>query len=91
MIAAPAGELRLRVWVTDVWDTVTVAATRDMTIAAVKTLALARATGRRAGPPGYQVKFRGALITDEGQTLAQLHVPDHAPLIVLPARRQPVR
>jgi hypothetical protein len=52
---------------------------------------LTEATGRTPDPDEYQIKFRGALMIDETRTLAQLGVPDRAPMIVLPAHRQPVR
>ncbi|HEY2825505.1 MAG TPA: hypothetical protein VGI83_08175 [Gemmatimonadales bacterium] len=89
-MSAPAA-LELRVWVTDVWDTVTVAATPGLTVAGMKAVALQQAMGRPFDAADHEVKYRGALIADERQTLADLHVPNHAPFIVLPARRQPVR
>lgn len=76
---------------TDVWDTVELSLAPESTIAGLKAAALARATGRSEDPAGYVVKYRGAMVSDEGQTLARLGVPDGAPFIVLPARRQPVR
>jgi hypothetical protein len=83
--------LSVRVSVTDVWDTVALRLAPESTVAQLKTAALARATGRPEGPGPHVVKYRGALVADEGQTLAGLGVPDGAPFIVLPARRQPVR
>ena len=83
--------MQIRVWVTDVWDAVTVNATPEMTVGAVKASALAQATGQAGGAEGHAVKLRGALVTDERQTLGALHAKDHTPFIVLPARRQPVR
>lgn len=87
-VAAPT---TLRVSVTDVWDTVHVPARQDDTIATIKAEALRRATGRAVNEALYQVKYRGALILDERQTVAALGIPPDAPLIVLPARRRPVR
>lgn len=83
--------LRVRVWVTDVWDVVELHLAPHSTVAELKATALAAATGRREDRAGHVVKYRGALVPDEGQTLAALGVPDGAPLIVLPAQRQPVR
>jgi hypothetical protein len=83
--------MNLRVWVTDVWDTVTVAATPEMSVGALKRAALSEAMGRPVEAADHAVKFRGALIADEGRTMGQLHAGDRAPFIVLPARRQPVR
>ena len=88
MIATKA--MTVRVQVTEVWDTVALDVTPDMTAAQVKVAALASALGRPADPAGYVIKFRGAAV-DESRTLAALGAPDQAPFIVLPARRQPVR
>jgi len=83
--------MQVRVWVTDVWDAVQVNATPGMTVAAMKQTALTQAMGRPVEAGDHEVKFRGALVADEGRTLADLKAPDQAPFIVLPARRQPVR
>ena len=84
-------ELVIRVWVPDVWDMVELSVTPEWTIAQAKDAALQAATGRSPDLGAYQVKFRGAVVSDESQTLAALQVPDHAPMIVLRTRRQPVR
>ena len=81
----------VRVSLPDVWDTVELPVKPEQTLAAVKREALRRAVGERADPAAFVVKYRGAQVLDETQTLASLAVPDRAPLIVLPARRQPVR
>ena len=83
--------LRVRVSVPDVWDILGIDAHTDWTVAQLKSQALARATGRQLPASEYIVKFRGARIFDESQRLADLDVPDRASMIVLPARRQPVR
>ena len=83
--------MRVRVQVTEVWDTVEVSAPEDYTFADLKSASLEQAMGRRVDPSPYAIKFRGALVTDEGQTLGEADVPDGAPMIVLPAHRQPVR
>jgi hypothetical protein len=85
-----ASAAQLRVTVTDVWDTVAVEASPEMTIREVKARALLEATGRTLAPAGYEVKHRGALV-DESRTVASLGLSNGAPLIVLPARRLPVR
>ncbi len=81
----------VRVQVTDVWDTVEVSAPQDHTFADLKAASLGKAMGRPVDPSLYAIKFRGALVTDEGQTLGEADVPDGAPMIVLPAHRHPVR
>jgi hypothetical protein len=86
-----ASPTTLRVTVTDVWDTVHVPVRPDDTIATIKAEALRRAMGRAVSEARYQVKYRGALVLDEHQTVAALGIPAGAPLIVLPARRRPVR
>ncbi len=89
--AAGASVIHVRVSVTDVWDTVELSLTPESTIAQLKAAALEKATGRSEDPADYVVKYRGALVSDEHQTLGSLGVPESAPFIVLPARRQPVR
>jgi hypothetical protein len=86
-----AAGVRLRITVTDVWDTVTLTVPPDMTIREVKARALLDATGRTLDPAGYLVKHRGALLLDEHRTVADLGLGDGTPLIVLPARRLPAR
>lgn len=83
--------VRLRVTVTDVWDTVVYEAAPDATVGDVKAACLAEATGRAVDPAAYQVKFRGALVLDETIALDALGAGEGAALIVLPARRRPVR
>ena len=81
----------VRVWVPDVWEVVELPLTPETTISQLKANALATAMGARsANPANYLVKYRGALVTDEAQTLGSMQLPDRAPLIVLPARRRPV-
>jgi hypothetical protein len=89
--AAAPTRLPLRVMVLDAWDTVAVALDPAATIADLKREALARAHGRPAVAEDYVVKLRGAPVLDETTTLAALGVSARTPLIVLPARRQPVR
>lgn len=84
----------VRVMVPDAWDQVFLAVAPTTTLADVKRQALERALKRPpagAGLEDYVVKFRGALVTDEGATLASLGIGANAPLIVLSARRRPVR
>jgi len=82
--------MTVRVTVTDAWDTVRLSVPSDQTVHAVKTQALGKAL-TRADIDAYQVKFRGAVVLDESRSLADLGVPTGAALIVLPARRRPVR
>ena len=86
-----AAELPIRVMVTDAWDRVHLTVSPDRPVGEVKEAALRRALGGRARPEEYEVKFRGALVLDERRTLAELEVPVDGALIVLPARRRPVR
>lgn len=85
------GAVRLRVAVTDTWDTVTLEAPPSLTMAELKGRALAAATGRTVHPEQYVLKYRGALVLDERATVGDLALRSGAPLIVLPARRHPVR
>jgi hypothetical protein len=94
MSAAPVGTAHypVRVMVLDAWDTVAVQVDDAMTVAQLKREALHAALKR---PPleerEYIVKFRGAAVLDESQTVRALGAGPNAPFIVMPARRQPVR
>ena len=50
-----------------------------------------RARGVAPLQDDYEVKFRGALVLDEQTTLAALGAAANTALIVLPARRRPVK
>lgn len=83
--------LPLRVTVTDVWDQIDLGLPASATVGEVKREALSRALGRPVSPEDYVVKFHGALVLDESLTLGGLGAGANAPLIVVPARRRPVR
>lgn len=83
-------ELPVRVMVEDSWDQVTLDLQPASTIANAKQQALALThTAREASD--YLVKFRGAEIQDESQSLAHAGIVPNAALIVMPRRRRPVR
>jgi hypothetical protein len=84
-----ANGLTVRVWVSEMWDTVRLEAAPDWTVARLKSEALRRATGREPDPEAYTVKYRGGRVLDEGVTLSGLGAPDRAAFIVLPSRRRP--
>lgn len=90
-MTAVAARYLVRVMVLDAWDHVTVQVSPDTTAAELKREALARAHGVAPAPDDYEVKFRGALVLDEQMTLAALGAGANAALIVLPARRRPVK
>ena len=82
--------LPLRVTVQDAWDEVRLELPDVTTLADVKRRALA-ATRVTRDPDGYVMKFRGAELQDESQTLAQAGLVPNGAVIVLPKRRRPVR
>ena len=91
-MTAVSGSFAVRVMVTDVWDQVVLSVDPTTTVGELKREALIRAVKRPELPfDEYEVKFRGALVMDEGITLAALGAGPNAPFIVLPSRRQPVR
>jgi len=84
--------LPIRVMVTDVWDQLPFAVSPTTTVADLKRRALSQALKRRTiSDQDYVVKFLGAQVLDESTTLAALGAGANSTLIVLPARRQPVR
>ena len=92
MSAAVGERFPVRVMVTDAWDNVNVQVDGTTTVAQLKRNALRAALKQ---PPlderEYVVKFRGAAVLDESQTVRALGAVANAPFIVLPARRRPVR
>ena len=82
---------RVRVWVPEVWDAVSLSLGPESTVADLRDAALHAALGNARAHAPYAVKYRGAQLFDERQRLADLGVPEGAPFIVLPARRHPVR
>jgi hypothetical protein len=88
MTATP--ELTLKVWVEDVWDTVSLTVAPDWAVDRVKTEALEMAIGR-CDPAQYQVKYHGALVLNENATMADINVGNSATLTLLSARRRPTR
>jgi len=82
----------VRVMVTPMWDQVALPVEQDTKVEEIKRRALLEATGwQNVSLPDYIVKFRGAQVFDESQTLGVLGAGANAPFIILPARRQPVR
>ena len=83
--------LTVRVTVTDAWDRVPLTVPADTTIRELRRQALEAALDTAEQADRYAVKFRGGFVHDLDRTLADLDVPDGAALIVLAARRRPVR
>ena len=82
--------LPVRVMVQDAWDEVRLDLPSATPLAEVKHRAL-EATRVVRDPAGYVLKFRGAELQDESQSLVQAGVVANGALIVLPRRRRPVR
>ena len=82
--------MKLRVTVTDAWDTVEMDVSDDLVCSVAKADALAQCVGGKISPDDYVVKFRGATV-NEGATLSSLGIPDGGALVVLPGNRTPVR
>jgi len=92
-VSAAVGErFPVRVMVTDAWDNVNVQVDGTTTVAQLKRDALRAALKQPLlDEREYVVKFRGAAVFDESQTMRALGAVANAPFIVLPARRRPVR
>jgi hypothetical protein len=82
--------LPVRVMVADAWDAVRLEVRPSTSLGELKRDALSRARVR-GDPAAYLLKFRGAELNDEAQSLADAGVPANAQLIVLARRRRPVR
>ena len=82
--------LPIRVMVPDVWDEVALTVPATTTAADLKHRALTASHVTR-DPAGYVLKYRGAAITDETRSLAELGVVPNAHVIVLARKRRAVR
>lgn len=82
--------IKVRVSVTDVWDTLELKVPLGQTIGQLKVDALKGTGVVKESPDAYLMKFKGAEVND-ANTLAELGVPNGASLIVLSRRRRPVR
>ena len=80
----------VRVKLTDVWDEFRLDLPSETSLSQMKqqVLDLGRVT---ADPATYLIKYRGAQLSDEARSLADLGVVKNAALIMLPRRRQPVK
>lgn len=80
----------VRVMLTEVWNEFRLELPSETPLSQVKqqVLDLGRVP---ADPSKYMIKFRGAQLTDEAKSLADLGVVKNAALIMLPRRRQPVK
>jgi hypothetical protein len=82
--------LPVRVMVQDAWDEVRLDLPPTTTLGELKRRAL-DATRVVQDPDGYMLKFRGAELKNEAQSLAEAGLVPNGALIVLPRRRRPVR
>ncbi len=80
----------LRVTVLDTWDEIRLPRLGAQTLAELKRTALdaARVTG---DPAAFMLKFGGAELRDESQSVDGAGLPDDAAVIVLRRRRRAVR
>ena len=80
----------VRVMVQEIWDEIPFSLPSSTPLAELKRRALEIARiGRSAGE--YVLKFRGAELTDESQSIAQAGIAPNGALIILPRHRRPVR
>ena len=82
--------LPVRVMVEDVWDEVFLELPDGTPLSELKRQALEMTHVTRP-PAEFMVKYRGAALSDESQSLADAGLVPNAPLIVLSRRRRPVR
>lgn len=80
----------VRVMVEDVWNEIPLVLSSTTSLADVKRRALVTAKVSRA-PGEYVLKFRGAELIDESQSLVEAGIVPNGALIVLPRHRRPVR
>ena len=80
----------LRVTVEDAWDEVFLQLPDGTPLSELKRQAL-ELTHVTTNPSQYLIKYRGAALSDESRSLAQLGLEPNSALIILAKRRRPVR
>jgi hypothetical protein len=80
----------VRVTVEDAWDEVFLELPDGTPLSELKRQAL-ELTHNRRNPSEYLIKYRGAALSDESLSLAQVGFVPNSPLIILAKRRRPVR
>jgi hypothetical protein len=90
-MTAALATMAVRVTVADTWQTLTLDATPDMTVAGLKARALTACHIAPDRTSRYEVKHGGAPVRDESRTLGSLGVRDGSAVIVLAKRRRAVR
>jgi hypothetical protein len=80
----------VRVTGEDAWDEVFLELPDGTPLSELKRQAL-ELTHNRRNPSEYLIKYRGAALSDESLSLAQVGFVPNSPLIILAKRRRPVR
>ncbi|HZA94353.1 MAG TPA: hypothetical protein VE420_17145 [Gemmatimonadales bacterium] len=80
----------VRVTVEDAWDEVFLELPDGTPLSELKRQAL-ELTHISRNPSEYLIKYRGAALSDESRSLAQVGFVPNSPLIILAKRRRPVR
>jgi hypothetical protein len=80
----------VRVKVEDAWDEVFLQLPDGTPLSELKRQAL-ELTHVTTNPSEYLIKYRGAALSDESRSLAQLGLVPNSALIILAKRRRPVR
>lgn len=83
-------DLPVRVMVHDVWDEIAFTVPSTTRLAELKRQALASAKVRHAADQ-YVLKFRGAELADESQSLTDAGIVPNGTIIVLSRHRRPLR
>lgn len=82
--------MAVRVTVEDAWDEVFLELPDGTPLSELKRQAL-ELTHVTRNPSEYLIKYRGAALSDETRSLAQMGLVPNAALIILAKRRRPVR
>ena len=80
----------VRVKVEDAWDEVLLQLPDGTPLSELKRQAL-EVTHITRNPSEYLIKYRGAAVSDESRSLAQMGFVPNSALIILAKRRRPVR
>jgi hypothetical protein len=90
LLSTAAEAITIRVQAAEAWDAVRVTCTLDMPVARIKQAAMTALLPDVERGDDYLVKLRGALIPNEGVTLAAAGVQEASTLLLTSRRRRPI-
>ena len=90
-LSGTGAPITVRVEVPEVWDTVRLDVTADLSLVELKRAALSELMPDATNLEEFVIKFRGFMVFDEHVTLAEVGASDGSTFLVTSRRRNPVK